>query len=281
MRFYGGTCFISRRYYADIKLSCAERSAGTRDKMNVQNEMQNMFRRVAAGEVEPAEWEQWWNSHRDKLEEILNRGDRERIMPAAWNADHFWMTKTQSGIAYYFHSQGRPVKISDHYEKKAQEEDLWNRREAVKAFHERTAPVRKQWESYLEEHPTEPVVFDWKSLMGTPPLQKPPQIFTFQKVRDEIQWKQVREELQVRLKENMQAKIVRESVLTMFSLWNILYSGENNGQEIRCKGNAPDCLCRCWRYDRVLLSGILTGTCIRAWRDANGYSEAVKILYAE
>lgn len=176
--------------------------------MNVQNEMQNMFRRVAAGEVEPAEWEQWWNSHRDKLEGILNRGDRERIMPAAWNANHFWMTKTQSGIAYYFHGQGRPVKISDHYEKKAQEEDLRNRREAVKAFHERTAPVRKRWESYLEEHPTEPVVFDWKSLLGTPPLQKPPQIFTFQKVRDEIQWKQVREELQVRLKENMQAKIV-------------------------------------------------------------------------
>lgn len=176
-------------------------------KMSFQDEMKKIFLQVAAGEVEPAEWEQWWSSHKDKLEEILNRGDRDRIMPASWSADYYWMAKTQRGIAYYFHTQGRPVKTSDYYEKKAQEEDIHNRQEAMKAFYERTAPVREQWENYLEGHPTEPVVFDWKSLLGTPPMQKPPQSFSFKKARDEKQWKQAHEELKFRLKENMQAKI--------------------------------------------------------------------------
>lgn len=87
------------------------------------------------------------------------------------------MTKTRSGIAYYFHTLGRPVKTSDYYEKKAQEDGTNDRRAAMKSFYEHTAPVREQWEKYLEGHPTEPVDLDWRSLPGTPPGQKPPQIF--------------------------------------------------------------------------------------------------------
>lgn len=75
---------------------------------------------MAAGEVEPEEWKTWWNSNQTRLEESLNRGDRGRMMPAAWNANYYWMEKTQSGVAYYFHTQGRPVKVSSgYYEKKA------------------------------------------------------------------------------------------------------------------------------------------------------------------
>lgn len=176
-------------------------------EMGFQDEMRKIFLRVAAGEVEPAEWEQWWNSHRDKLEENLNPGNRNRIMPASWKADYYWMTKTQSGIAYYFHTLGRPLKTSDYYEKKAQEEGINYRHAAMKSFYEHTAPIREQWEKYLEGHPTESVDFDWKSLLGMPPGQKPPQTFSFQKARDEIQWKQTCEELKCRLKENLQAKI--------------------------------------------------------------------------
>ncbi len=42
--------------------------------MGFQDEMKQMFLRVAAGEIEPVEWEKWWNSNRLKLEETLNRG---------------------------------------------------------------------------------------------------------------------------------------------------------------------------------------------------------------
>ena len=65
---------------------------GTR--MNFQDEMKQIFLRVAAGEVEPKEWEAWWNSNKVKLEEALNRGDRGRMMPALWNASYYWMAKT-------------------------------------------------------------------------------------------------------------------------------------------------------------------------------------------
>ena len=34
------------------------------------------------------------------------------------------MAKTQSGVAYYFHAQGRPVKVSSYYEEKMQEEEI-------------------------------------------------------------------------------------------------------------------------------------------------------------
>lgn len=175
--------------------------------MNFQNEMKQMFLKVAAGETEPAEWENWWDSHKSRLEEILNRGDFLRIMPASWNADYYWMNKTQSGIAYYFHSQGRPVKTSGYYEEKSEEEKLQNRKRALELFHEHTAPSRQQWEEYLKKHSTAPVDFDWKNLLGTPPMQKPAQSFSYKNARNSDQWKQSIKELQLRLKENLQAKI--------------------------------------------------------------------------
>ena len=58
--------------------------------MSFQDEMKQMFLRVATGEVEPEEWGKWWDSNKDKLEKILKRGDQERIMPASWNASYYW-----------------------------------------------------------------------------------------------------------------------------------------------------------------------------------------------
>ena len=53
--------------------------------MNFQDEMKKVFLQVAAGVIEPAEWEQWWNRNKDKLEAVLTRGDQMRIMPAMWS----------------------------------------------------------------------------------------------------------------------------------------------------------------------------------------------------
>lgn len=84
--------------------------------------MKRVFLRVMAGEIEPKEWEIWWRSKQNKLEKILTKGDVGRLMSALWNADYYWMAKTQSGVAYYFHAQGRPVKTaSGYYEEKARE----------------------------------------------------------------------------------------------------------------------------------------------------------------
>ena len=175
--------------------------------MNFQDEMKKKFLQVAAGAVEPAEWEVWWNGNKDKLEKILNPGTIKRIMPLWWSADYYWMTKTQGGVASYFHAQGRPVKTSDYYEKKAAEEKIRQRQAALGDFHKKTAPQREQWEKYLEDHPVEPVDFDWRSLLGAPQSQKPPRTFSYVSVRGDAQWKETREELQFRLKENLQAKI--------------------------------------------------------------------------
>ena len=70
--------------------------------MGFQDEMKQMFLRIAAGDVEPEEWETWWNSNRPKLEETLTRGDRGRIMPALWSANYYWMTKTPVSGAVFF-----------------------------------------------------------------------------------------------------------------------------------------------------------------------------------
>ena len=175
--------------------------------MNFQDEMKQIFLRVAAGEVEPKEWEAWWNSNRVKLEEVLNRGDRGRMMPALWNASYYWMAKTQSGVAYYFHAQGRPVKVSDYYEKKMLEEEERERQKAMEGYHRDTAPARQRWEAYLESHPTDRIAFDWKSLLGTPAGQKPARDFAYKHARETEQWKECGEELKLRLKENLQAKI--------------------------------------------------------------------------
>ncbi|MDE7414787.1 MAG: hypothetical protein K2N44_00435 [Lachnospiraceae bacterium] len=175
--------------------------------MNFHDEMKRMFMKVIAGGVEPAEWEKWWDSHRKKLEDMLNRGDFERIMPDSWSVSYHWMVKTQSAVAYHFYTQGRPVKISDYYEKKAQEEERRMRQAAMDSFYERVAPARQQWENYLEGHPTQSVAFDWKKLLGTPPGQKPAQEFSYKGARDTEQRKQCINELHLRLKENVQAKI--------------------------------------------------------------------------
>ncbi len=176
-------------------------------KMSFQDEMKQIFLRVAEGEVEPKEWEAWWNSHSLKLEEALNRGDRGRMMPALWDASYYWMAKTQSGVAYYFHAQGRPVKVSDYYEKKMLEEEERERQKAMKGYHKDTAPARQRWEAYLEGHPTDTIIFDWKRLLGTPAGQKPAKDFPYKHARTTQQWKECGEELKLRLKENLQAKI--------------------------------------------------------------------------
>ncbi|MBD5551675.1 MAG: hypothetical protein HDQ96_10980 [Lachnospiraceae bacterium] len=176
--------------------------------MNFQDEMKKKFLQVAAGNVEPAEWGKWWTDNKDQLEKMLNRGTIKRIMPTWWRASYYWMTKTQSGVASYFHAQGRPVKTSDYYEKKAEEEVERQRQNVLEDFYKKVAPERLQWEKYLEAHPVEPVEFDWKKLLGAPPAQKTPWTFPYVNVRGEEQWKETREELQLRLKENVQAKIV-------------------------------------------------------------------------
>ncbi len=175
--------------------------------MSFQDEMKQMFLRVAAGEVEPKEWETWWNGNRPKLEELLNRGDRGRLMPALWDAGYYWMAKTQSGVAYYFHAQGRPVKVSNYYEEKMQEEEMRERQKAMEGYHRSTAFARQRWEAYLQDHPTSPILFDWESLLGTPAGQKPAKDFPYKKARTTEQWKECKEELKLRLKENLQAKI--------------------------------------------------------------------------
>ena len=175
--------------------------------MGFQDVMKQMFLRIAAGDVEPEEWEQWWNSNKTGLEENLTRGDRGRMMPALWSASYYWMSKTQSGVAYYFHAQGRPVKTSGYYEEKAREEEIRDRQKALEAYHRKTASARHLWEEYLEKHPTETISFDWKSLLGTPPGQKPAKVFSYKNARTTEQWKECGEELKLRLKENLQAKI--------------------------------------------------------------------------
>lgn len=175
--------------------------------MNFQDEMKKVFLRVMEGEVEPADWEKWWKGHESLLEKALNRGDIRRMMPDGWRPCYYCMTKTQSGAAYYFHAQGRPVKASDYYEKKALEEEAQERKDLLDHFRRQTAPERARWEKYLEKHPAEPVVFDWKSLLGTPKGQIPAPVFSYKSARDDVQWKECRRELKLRLKENMQAKI--------------------------------------------------------------------------
>ncbi len=175
--------------------------------MGFQDEMKQVFLRVAAGEIEPEEWGKWWNGNKVKLEEILTRGDRGRMMPALWNANYYWMAKTQSGVAYYFHAQGRPIKTSNYYEEKAREEEIRDRRKAMETYYRDTASARHPWEEYLERHPAESIIFDWKSLLGTPPGQKPAKIFGYKNARTGEQWKECKDELKHRLKENLQAKI--------------------------------------------------------------------------
>ena len=177
--------------------------------MNVsfQDEMKQMFSRVVAGEAEPEEWRTWWNSHKSRLEEILSRGDQGRIMPVLWSASYRWMAKTQKGVAYYFYAQGRPVKVSGYYEEKMLEEEKRARQKAMEAYHRDTACARGQWERYLKEHPADQAAFEWKSLLGTPSGQKPAKDFPYKSARTEEQRKECREELKLRLKENLQAKI--------------------------------------------------------------------------
>lgn len=175
--------------------------------MNFQKEMQTVFLNVISGEVEPEEWERWWNSHKAEAAKALSQGDQLRIMPASWKPDYGRMAQTQSGIAHYFYAQGRPVSCSGYYQKKALEEETRRSKMAMDAFWKQAEPARRRWEQYLKEHPTQAVTFDWKRLLGMPPAQKPPQIHSYQEARTEEQWKEAGAELKLCLKENMQAKI--------------------------------------------------------------------------
>lgn len=176
--------------------------------MHFDDEMKQMFVRMVQGKVHLSEWETWWNSHIPQLEAALLLGDRNRIMPADWKTGSYRsMFKSQSGIAYYFYRQGRPVKPSNFYETKAKEQEQRQKEEAMQIYYDRIAPYKKQWDLYLEKHPTKTINFEWHNLLGTPPNQKPPTPLISQHGKT-IEWyKQNREALKLCLKENMTAKI--------------------------------------------------------------------------
>lgn len=73
-------------------------------------------------------------------------------MPALWDASYYWMAKTQSGVAYYFHAQGRPVKVSGYYEEKMQEEEMRERQEAMESYHKDTAFARQRRDKIQETY---------------------------------------------------------------------------------------------------------------------------------
>ena len=49
--------------------------------MGFQDVMKQMFLRIAAGDVEPEEWEQWWNSNRLF---VHRRNCRHDLYPPHW-----------------------------------------------------------------------------------------------------------------------------------------------------------------------------------------------------
>lgn len=202
----------------------------------MQQELEQMLLRILAGQVEPQEWETWWKSRRSLLWKVLNQGDRKRIIPPDWRADYDSMVRTQKGAAYYFYAKGRPVEACDYYEQRALEEIRSLRREAMESFYRRTAAERTRWEAYLAKHPPEQVSFDWKRLLGVPADQQPPRTFSYREARTEEQWKECREELQLRLKENLRAKIA-----PLAKAWGMKKNGpktfvrERNGLVARIK----------------------------------------------
>lgn len=197
-----------------------------------KNEMQHKFLEVIAGKVEPEEWVQWWNEHKTVLEMFLTIGDRQKIMPKSWSTSYCGMLKTQSGIAHYFYTQGNPQKnLSDFYEKKANEEENHAKEKAMEAFHKRTALERQAWDKYLEKHPTQAVDFNWKSRLGTPSEQKPLQVLPHkQGVSHSEQIKENDKELKLRLKENIQVKILPlAKAYGMKKVGTNTFLKENNG----------------------------------------------------
>lgn len=191
--------------------------------MDFINEMENMFLRAARGEVEPALWEIWWEDHAKQLESHLSPGYFLRIKPSGRTVDYASMCRTQEGILYYFLRQGRPVeKSSDYYKIKAEEEFKWWQEKRLQDYYESISPVMDTWEAFLAKHPVAPAAFDWQKRLGTPPGQIPdppgevpalshqvPAPFrrTGQILPQDGQ-KENKSLMQLRLKENIQAKIV-------------------------------------------------------------------------
>ena len=57
-------------------------------EMNYEHELKLVFLKVAAGEMEPQAWAQWWKDYRSQLEKLLTRGDIGRIMPDLWEPNY-------------------------------------------------------------------------------------------------------------------------------------------------------------------------------------------------
>ncbi|WP_321003107.1 hypothetical protein [Eisenbergiella porci] len=142
--------------------------------MDFINEMQNIFLQAARGEVEPALWEAWWEDHAKQLEYHLSPGYFLRIKPSARPVDYASMCRSQEGILYYFCRQGRPVeKSSDYYKIKAEEEFKRWQEKRLQDYYESISPVMDAWEAFLAKHPVASAVFDWQKRLGTPPGQVP------------------------------------------------------------------------------------------------------------
>lgn len=178
--------------------------------MNFKEKMKEKFLEVLNGTVEPTEWEIWWNDNIDNLEKNINSHILLDIMPINYDyiEGYARMVDIQKNVALFFYKDERPYKnISDYYKIKAEQVALEKYRKLLDDFHKTTMLEREAWESYLKSRPTKDIDFDWKNLLETPSLQKPPMEFDYKKPSTTEQYKECSAELKLRLKENMKEKI--------------------------------------------------------------------------
>ncbi|WP_310604278.1 hypothetical protein [Anaerosporobacter sp.] len=134
-----------------------------------KQEVDEMFAKLAHGQLESSEWINWWNLHVDEIKSLISPGDFVRIKfsnrpnPNPYET----MLNSQEDVIRYFGKRGIEITADDTYEKKRvcfQQDRL---AEATKEYEQRIEPFRQRWEEYRCQHnPYTPPSFDVNKVIG-------------------------------------------------------------------------------------------------------------------
>lgn len=142
--------------------------------MKFEVEMMSIFDKVINAQIEPQDWQQWWNEHEIQLRKTISPGDFLRMKPNQRNwSDNIYisMCYSQEGITRYMKKQGIVVSPSRIYEDKQKQRRQQQENDAMLEYKQRVNLACQNWKTYCQQHNVLPIKFDWEQYLGILPFQ--------------------------------------------------------------------------------------------------------------
>lgn len=152
-----------------------------------KTEVDDMFIRLAACQLEPPEWKDWWNQHVDEIKRLISPGDFMRIKVGSYPNPYETMCKSQEAAIRYLGKSGVVIPPNDYYQTKRNQFRQERLQEAIQEYEQQIGPYLRRWEEYRNNHnPYSSPTFNIDQVIGQYSMEPPGFLDEFGYVRNDV-----------------------------------------------------------------------------------------------